>query len=79
MGSKTDVIVVTSIGRANCIVPAGKFPCTETTTRLRTGAIESQIWLNDEDPAAVLHQIQRPKPKTGLITFKLTSMKKAGT
>lgn len=79
MGSKTDLIVVTSVGLAACVVPAGRFACTQTTTKLRTGAVESQIWLNDENPAAILHQIQRPKPKTGLIVFKLASMKKGGS
>lgn len=75
MGSKTDVIVITSIGLAACVVPAGKFSCTDTSTKLSTGVLESQVWINADLPAALLHQIRRPKPKTGTITFKLTSIK----
>lgn len=78
MGSKTDLIVVTSIGRAACIVPAGRFPCTDTTTKLRSGVLETQVWISGESPGAILHQMQRPKPKTGHITFKLFSIKKPG-
>lgn len=75
LGSKTDAIVVTSLGRAACVVPAGSFPCTETTTKLRSGLLESQVWVNANTPAVLLHQIRRTKPRTGLITFKLVSVK----
>ena len=75
--SRTITFIGTSLARPACVVPAGTFKCVAITMKQRTGVVETTTWLHSETPAALYYQMKRPKPKTGLITFKLTSRKAA--
>ncbi len=75
--SKTITFIGASLARPACVVPAGTFKCVAITMKQRTGVVETITWLHSETPAALYYQMKRPKPKTGLITFKLTSRKVA--
>jgi len=69
--------ISTSLARPACVVPAGTFKCVVITMKQRTGVVETTTWLHSETPAALYYQMKRPKPKTGVITFKLNSRKAA--
>ena len=75
-GGKTITFIKTSLARPACVVPAGTFKCVAITTK-KNAVVETTTWLHSDTPAALYYQMKRPKPKSGLITFKLTSRKAA--